>query len=288
LLALLNRTLIYGHLIKFSHTVFALPFALAAVLLAHRQHPVSAWILGWILVAMASARSAAMGFNRYADYEFDRRNPRTAMRPLVAGQIGKASVLLFVLISSSLFILSAAMLGRLCLLLALPTLLMLFFYSYTKRFTSFSHLVLGLAIGLAPLGAWVASTGTFDLRILPLALALMTYIAGFDILYACQDIEFDRAHRLFSLPAAWGVERALHCSSLFHVFTFIFLLSIAAVFDLGRLYLGVLLIIGLLLVLEHKLIQPERLEQVNFAFFHINSAVSLLLFLAVLLDTWMG
>lgn len=285
---LLNRTLTYGRLIKFTHTVFALPFALAAVLLAHRQSPIGAWTCWWILVAMASARSAAMGFNRYADFEYDRRNPRTAMRPLVAGQIDKASVLLFVLISSSLFILSTAMLGRLCLLLALPTLLVLFCYSFTKRFTSFSHLVLGLAIGLAPLGAWVASSGTFDLRILPLALALMAYIAGFDILYACQDIEFDRAQHLFSLPANWGVEPALQCSSVLHVFTFIFLLANAAAFDLGRVYLGVLLIIGTLLVLEHKLVQPDRLERVNFAFFHINSAVSLLLLLAVFLEIWTG
>lgn len=286
--ALLNRTLIYGRLIKFSHTVFALPFALAAVLLAHRQHPISAWTVCWILIAMASARSAAMGFNRYVDYEYDRRNPRTAMRPLVAGQIDKASVRWFVWISSALFLLSAAMLGRLCLLLALPTLLVLFFYSYTKRFTSYSHLVLGLAIGLAPLGAWVATTGSLNPRILPLALALMTYIAGLDILYACQDVEFDRAQRLFSLPAAWGVERALRCSSLFHGFTFVFLLSVSALFDLGRVYLGMLLIISMLLVLEHKLVKPERLERVNLAFFHINSAVSALLLLAILLDTWMG
>lgn len=278
--------LIYGRLIKFSHTIFALPFALAAVFLAHRQHPVSLWTLGWIVLAMASARSAAMGFNRYVDYEFDRRNPRTAGRPLVAGQIDKISVLLLILISSLFFILSAGMLGRLCLVLAPPTLLVLFSYSYTKRFTSFSHLVLGFAIGLAPVGAWVACTGTFDLRILPLGLALMTYIAGFDILYACQDIEFDRSQQLFSFPACRGVAQALRFSSVLHVGTFLLLLVLYVVFDMGHVYLAILALISLLLVLEHRLVQPEQLERVNVAFFHINSVVSLLILVAVGLDTW--
>ena len=223
---LMNRVLIYGRLIKFSHTVFALPFALAAVLLAHREYPVGLSTLWWILLAMASARSAAMGFNRYADYEYDCRNPRTANRPLAAGQIDKESVLFFILISSSLFVFSAAMLGRFCLMLSVPVLLVLFLYSYTKRFTSLSHLVLGFAIGLAPAGAWVASTGGWDMRILPLSLALMCYIAGFDILYACQDVEFDCKERLFSLPACLGVERALRISSILHVCTFLLLLSL--------------------------------------------------------------
>jgi 4-hydroxybenzoate polyprenyltransferase len=284
----MNRLLIYGRLIKFSHTVFALPFALAAVLLAHRQHPIRPAALWWILLAMASARSAAMGFNRYVDHEYDRRNPRTSNRPLAAGLIDKRSVLLFVLLSSSLFVFSAAMLGRLCLMLSFPVLLVLFFYSYTKRFTSFSHLVLGFAIGLAPAGAWIAATGEWDMRILPLSLALMAYIAGFDILYACQDIEFDRQAELFSLPVSWGVERALSFSSVLHFFTFIFLLSLYVLFDLGRVYLVVLSFISILLVLEHKLVQPHRLEKVNFAFFHINSAVSVLLFLAIVLDTWIA
>jgi len=283
---LLNRVLIYGRLIKFSHTVFALPFALAAVLLAHREYPVGLSTLWWILFAMASARSAAMGFNRYADYEYDRRNPRTASRPLAAGQIDKKSVLFFILISSALFVFGAAMLGQLCLMLSVPVLLVLFLYSYTKRFTSLSHLVLGFAIGLAPAGAWVACTGGWDMRILPLSLALMSYIAGFDILYACQDIEFDCKERLFSLPACLGVERALRISSILHICTFLLLLSLYFFFHLGFIYLVVLFFISILLVLEHKLVQPHQLERVNFAFFHINSAVSVLLFLAVLLDTW--
>ncbi len=282
----MNRMLIYGRLIKFSHTVFALPFALAAVLLAYRQRPIGLAVLWWILLAMASARSAAMGFNRYVDYKFDRRNPRTSSRPLTAGQIDKKSVLVFVLISSALFFISAGMLGRLCLALSAPVLGLLFFYSYTKRFTPLSHLVLGFAIGLAPVGAWIASTGEWDMRILPLSLALMTYIAGFDILYACQDVDFDRTEGLFSLPACRDVEQALKISSILHVFTLFFLFLVYFVFHLGPVYLVVLLFISILLIVEHKLVQPHHLDRVNFAFFHINSAVSVLLFLAVLLDTW--
>ncbi len=187
-----------------------------------------------------------------------------------------------------MFIFSAGMLGRLCLVLSFPVLLVLFFYSCTKRFTPFSHLVLGFAIGLAPAGAWIASTGEWDMRILPLSLALMTYIAGFDILYACQDIEFDREEKLFSLPACWDVERALKVSAILHGFTFLFLLLVSFVFHLGPVYLGILGLISALLLLEHKLVRPDQLDKVNFAFFHINSAVSLLLFFAVLLDTWMA
>ena len=276
-----NRIRTYGRLIKFSHTIFALPFALAAVMFAHRQHPVTVTNLFLILVAMASARSAAMGFNRYADQQYDTLNPRTAGRPNLTGQIDGGSVLTFVGVSSLLFVLSAALLGRLCLALSLPVLFVLFFYSYTKRFTSFSHLVLGFAIGLAPVGAWIAVTGGFDPRILLLSCALMSYIAGFDILYACQDIEFDRQARLFSIPSRWGIGPALKTSSLLHLITFFSLFSLYFAFEMGRIYLLFLLLITILLVVEHRLVQPDRIDRVNFAFFHVNSAISILLFLGV-------
>lgn len=284
----IERVRTYGRLIKFSHTIFALPFALAAVLLAHRQHPLSWTTLGWIVVAMAGARSAAMGFNRFADYEYDIKNPRTSSRPLTSGKIDKRSVLLFIVISSCVFVLSAAVLGRLCLILALPVLFVLFFYSYTKRFTSYSHLFLGFSIGLAPAGAWVATAGTLDARILMLSAALMTYIAGFDILYACQDVEFDQKQKLFSIPSRWGIERALKFSILLHCLTFLFLLSTYFLFHLGSIYLATLAIISLLLIVEHKLVQPDRLENINLAFFHVNSAISILLFLGVLTDVWLS
>lgn len=277
----------YGRLIKFSHTVFALPFALAAVLLAHREHAVTWSSLGWIILAMAGARSAAMGFNRLADYEYDKMNPRTADRPHATGEIGKGALLLFIALSSLLLVVSAGMLGRLCLILTAPLLVILFFYSFTKRFTPYSHLFLGFAIGLAPLGAWVAITGSVDWRILLLTAALMTYIAGFDILYACQDIDFDRQAKLFSMPANWGINPALRMSSLLHVITFVALLLVYFVFHLGPAYLFFLSLITVLLVLEHKLVQPDRLDKINIAFFHLNSAISVLLFLAVLTDTWL-
>lgn len=285
---LLSQIQTYGRLIKFSHTIFALPFALAAVLLAHRQHPVTWTALFWIVLAMAGARSAAMGFNRLADYEYDKKNPRTANRPHTTGEISKRSLFFFILLSSAVLILSAAMLGRLCLILSAPVLIVLFFYSFTKRFTAYSHLFLGFAIGLAPLGAWIAITGTLDPRILLLTAALMTYIAGFDILYACQDVDFDRQAKLFSIPACWGVGSALRVSSLLHVFTFVSLLLIYFAFDLGLIYLVFLCAISFLLVLEHRLVRPHSLDNINIAFFHVNSAISVLLFLAVLTDTWLS
>jgi 4-hydroxybenzoate polyprenyltransferase len=162
--------------------------------------------------------------------------------------------------------------------------MVLFFYSYTKRFTAFSHLFLGFAIGLAPLAAWIAATGSVDPRVLLLSLALMTYIAGFDILYACQDIEFDRSLRLFSMPACWGVHRGLHISSFLHGVTFLSLLALYFAFHLGAGYLLFLAVISVLLLWEHRLVRPDRLDKINFAFFHLNSIVSVLLFLAV----WAG
>jgi 4-hydroxybenzoate polyprenyltransferase len=276
----------YGRLIKFTHTIFALPFALAAVLLANRYYPVSFRTFALILVAMASARSAAMGFNRVADYHYDRLNPRTADRPHVTGQVGLPSALLFVSISAAVFVLSAALLGRLCLIMSAPVLVILFLYSFSKRFTLLSHLILGFGIGLAPAGTWVAISGQLDWRILLLSSALMTYIAGFDILYACQDIEFDRGQELFSMPACWGPAKALLFSTGLHVLTLVFLLLVYFAFDLGRIYLFFLLLISVLIFVEHKLVRPDCLDKVNIAFFHLNSAVSILLFLGVLAGTW--
>lgn len=283
---LLAKVRTYGRLIKFSHTVFALPFALAAVLLAHKQYPVTIKCFLLILVAMASARSAAMGFNRFADYHYDRLNPRTSNRPHVTGQVDRASILFFIFLSAAVFVLTAASLGRLCLIMSVPVLAFLFFYSLTKRFTYLCHLVLGLGIGLAPAGAWIAITGALDGRILLLSLALMTYIAGFDILYSCQDIDFDRNAELFSIPAQWGPAKALRLSAVLHLLTFIFLLLVYFAFDLGRIYLLFLALISVLLVAEHRLVRPDSLENVNIAFFHINSAVSILLFLGILAGTW--
>lgn len=276
---------LFGRLIKFSHTVFAMPFALSAVILAHAYaSSVTVKTLLWILIAMVGARSAAMGFNRWADLHFDRMNPRTMSRPSVRGVISPGAILILVLFSSALFVFSAYKLGKLCFWLSFPTLVVLLTYSYTKRFTVWSHLYLGFAIGLAPLGAWIAATGTWDWRIVPLSVALLTYIAGFDILYACQDIDFDRRMGLYSIPARLGIRKALIISSLLHVLTFISLLGLIPIFGLGKFYWFFLAVIGLLLIWEHRMVRPDDLSKVPVAFFHVNSVISIALFAGIGLD----
>ena len=280
----LARIQVFGRMIKFSHTVFALPFALAAVVLAQREHPLSPAMLFWILMAMVGARSAAMGFNRIADLRFDRQNPRTARRALAVGTLSPKAAGWFVSAFSGLFIFSAAMINPLCLALSVPVLLILFFYSYTKRFTSFSHLYLGFSIALAPIGAWIAVAGRFDAPVIVLSLALLTYIAGFDILYACQDLEFDQQMGLFSIPARFGPHAAFHVSALLHLAAFACFFLLLIVFDLGFIYLVSFFLLGALLVIEHKLVSPDDLTHIEVAFFHVNSAISILLFLGILTD----
>ncbi|MCX7823846.1 MAG: putative 4-hydroxybenzoate polyprenyltransferase [Syntrophobacterales bacterium] len=283
--SVLRAIYLFGKLIKFSHTIFAMPFALSSVVLAHVYNTPVKWkTFFWILVAMVSARSAAMGFNRWADLRFDRLNPRTLSRPSVTGAISPRTIFLLIIFFSALFILSAYQLGALCFWLSFPTLGVLLSYSYTKRFTSWSHLYLGFAIGLAPLGAWIAVTGSWDWRIVPLTVALLTYISGFDILYACQDIDFDRMVGLYSLPSRFGVRKALVISSILHLITFISLLSLIPIFNLGKVYGIFLVIIGFLLLWEHSMVRPEDLSRVPIAFFHVNSMVSVALFAGIGLD----
>ena len=277
-----EKLLVYGRMIKFSHTLFALPFALSAVVMAFESHPFSLWDLFWILLAMVGARSAAMGFNRIADAEMDQKNRRTAAREIPSGILSKKESRLFVVASSLVFVLSAAMLSRLCFFLSFPVLFFLFFYSYTKRFTRYCHLFLGFAISLAPAGAWVAVTGTLSGSVVFLSLGLLAYIAGFDILYACQDIEFDQQEGLFSLPAKIGAKKAMRVSALLHGMSFIFLLAMYFSFGMHPVFLIFLAVIGLLLITEHYLVRPHDLTHIHIAFFHINSLVSVLLFAGVL------
>lgn len=279
-----KKIVVFGKMIKFSHTVFALPFALTAVVLAQREHPLSFNVVFWILVAMIGARSAAMGFNRMVDAAYDARNPRTSNWEIPAGAISKKSAWIFIILSSVLFIFAAGMISTICLLFSAPTLGVLLFYSYTKRFTMYSHLFLGFAISLAPAGAWIAVTGTIDIAIAPLSLALLTYIAGFDILYACQDEDFDRRAGLCSIPASFGPVIAFHVSSVLHLASFIFFFSIYFIFNLGVTYLITLFLIGFLLIIEHKLVRPDNLEHIDVAFFHVNSIISVLVFLGVFGD----
>jgi len=282
--ALTTRIQVFGRMIRFSHTVFALPFALGAVVLAQRIRPLTPRLLFWILVAMAGARSAAMGFNRIADVQIDRANPRTAGRELPTGVISLKAALGFVGISSLVFVVAAAMISRLCLVLSFPVLAVLFLYSYTKRFTVLSHLYLGFGISLAPVGAWIAVTGRFEPVVMILSLALLTYIAGFDILYACQDLEFDRRTGLCSIPARLGPAAAFYISAILHGITFLSLLLVLVAFDLGVVYLVATLIMGALLIVEHRLVRPHDLTRIEAAFFHVNSAISVILFLGILGD----
>lgn len=279
---LLQTLTVYGRMIKFSHTVFALPFALSAVVLASAHTPLTFGTLFWILVAMVGARTAAMGVNRIVDADIDKGNPRTAMREIPKGEIGKKEAWMVVGGSSLLFIFAALMLSPLCGKLSVPVLLLLCAYSFTKRFTWLCHIYLGFSISLAPLGAWIAVTGGFSWGILALSLALLTYIAGFDILYACQDTDFDRDKGLHSIPANLGTEKALSISTWLHVATFAFMLMLWPIFHLGWPYGIAVAIIGALLVVEHKLVKPDDLSQVHIAFFHMNSIISVVLFLGIL------
>jgi 4-hydroxybenzoate polyprenyltransferase len=274
-------------MIKFQHTLFALPFAFTGAILAAGSWPETRTI-GWILAAMVGARSAAMVWNRIADLEFDRRNPRTASRPLVTGELGLPFAWAFFLASLLLFYLSAWMLNRLALLLATPAALLIVSYSYAKRFTRLTHLHLGASLGLAPIGGWVAVRGSLDPAPLVLGAAVMLWVAGFDIIYACQDVEFDRRQGLRSIPEHRGVASALRVAAGFHVGTVLLLLALPALAPLGAFYLaGVALTIALL-VYEHRLVRPDDLSRVNQAFFTVNGTVSFLILLATIADIALG
>jgi 4-hydroxybenzoate polyprenyltransferase len=277
-------------MIKFEHSVFALPFALTGALLAFRETRLSGWPLaaklGWIIVAMVSARSAAMAFNRILDRDIDARNPRTRMRHLPAGILSPRFAWGFVLISILVFLLAARALNPLCLKLAPLALAIVFFYSFTKRFTAFSHLVLGLSLGIAPTAAWIAVTGSLDSRILWLTAAVMFWAAGFDVIYSCQDYEFDVSAGLFSLPRRFGIAGALWIARLFHLAMIACLAELAWSFALGWLSLAGIAAIVLLLVYEHSLVKPHDLSRVDAAFFTVNGYVSVLFFLFWAADMW--
>lgn len=279
-----SKILVYGRMIKFEHTIFALPFALASLLLAYREKPFGPPLIFWVIMAMVWARSAAMGFNRLVDAEWDRKNPRTAGREIPAGNISRRDSALFVLICSLLFVISAAFISRICFWLSFPVLFFLCAYSYTKRFTWLSHLFLGFVQALAPLGVWLAVTGGLSWKIAALSLTLGTYIAGFDLLYACQDEEFDRCEGLYSMPANLGVKRSIEFSAILHTITFISFLSLYWIFSLSYFYFFFASAIGILLIVEHRLVKPNDLSRINIAFFHVNSIISVLLFAAMMTE----
>jgi 4-hydroxybenzoate polyprenyltransferase len=273
-----GRWVDYSNLVKLPHTVFALPFALVGATLASYRHPVRPQDLIWILLAFTSARFAAMGFNRIADRAIDARNPRTRMREIPAGRLTVRGAGAAVALASVLFLVSAGMLNRLCLLLAPLALGWVFLYSYTKRFTRWAHLVLGFALAIAPVGAYLAIAGRWSEPggvLLALAGAVLCWVAGFDILYSLQDEEFDRAHGLHSVPAAFGARGAIRLSRGLHVLSAV-LFALTGVLSpgLGALYFAGVALIAMMLAYEQSLVRPDDLSRIDAAFFNINGVIS--------------
>ena len=264
-------------MIKWEHSIFALPFALTGAVLAANGWP-SVRVLFWIVVCMVSARSAAMAFNRLADAKLDADNPRTAMRALPAGLLAPAFVGGFTVVCAGVFLLGAAMLNRLTLILALPALAVVLGYSYMKRVTRWSHLVLGLALGIAPSAAWIAVRGSFDWRIVVLSLAVLLWVGGFDVLYACQDFEHDRAAGLNSVPQAFGLESAFWIARAMHLGMLALLLWLVRLFALGPVALSGVALVALLLLYEHSIVSPHDLRRMNAAFFTLNGIISVAFF----------
>lgn len=273
----LNRAVLYLRMIKISHSVFALPFAFTGAVLAASGIPMLRQIF-WIVLAMVGARSGAMGLNRIIDMNIDRANPRTNDREIPSGKIRVYDAKIFTLISFGILIFSAYQLNPLCFLLSPIAIGILFLYSFTKRFTWMSHFFLGLAISGAPLGAWIAVRGIFDIEILPLCIGVIFWLAGFDVLYALQDLDFDKRQGLYSIPQRFGVKRSLMLSRIFHFVTILMLIMTGLIFQLGFVYwVGIILAAGLL-IYEHYLVKPDDLSRLDMAFFNMNGYISITVF----------
>jgi 4-hydroxybenzoate polyprenyltransferase len=275
-----NKVKVYASFVRFSHSVFALPFALTGALLA--LHRLGDWTgasvrtrLVWIVVAMVAARSAAMGFNRLADAAHDALNPRTAMREIPRGLMTRTEALAFVIVSSVVFVFAAWKLGPVCFLLSPVALVIVFWYSLAKRFTTYTQLFLGLAMAVAPVGGWLAAGGRSGLEPWLLAIAIGTWVGGFDVLYACQDLDFDRAHGLRSIPVHYGVSSSLAISRVMHVITVICLAALGPIAQLGAIYLAGVAGVAALLVFEQSLVSEHDLSQVKRAF-DLNGYVGIL------------
>ena len=267
-------------MIKWEHSVFALPFALCGAMLAAGGLPTVHQLI-WIVVAMVAARSAAMAFNRLADASIDAANPRTSARALPAGHLSSGFVAMFVVVASAVLVLAASQLNRLALWLSPVALAVLLLYSYTKRFTRWSHLVLGFALGIAPAAAWIAVRGSLDARILLLTAAVTFWVGGFDVLYACQDFDFDRQTGLHSIPRHFGIKTALWVARGFHLVMVGLLVALLIVFGMGKLAACGVLVVILLLLYEHSLVKPGDLSKLNAAFFTMNGVISVLFFFFV-------
>jgi 4-hydroxybenzoate polyprenyltransferase len=267
-------------MIKWEHSVFALPFALCGAMLAAGGFP-SLHQFSWIVVAMVAARSAAMAFNRLADAAIDAANPRTRSRALPSGALTSGFVASFVLVSCAILVLAAWQLNRLAFFLSPIALAILLLYSYTKRFTRWSHLVLGIALGVAPAAAWIAVRGSLDPRILLLTAAVTFWVGGFDVLYSCQDSDFDRQAGLHSIPQHLGIPSALLIARLFHILMLLLLVAVVIAFGLGKVAIAGVLAVGGLLAYEHSLVSPRDLTKLNAAFFTMNGVISVVFFFFV-------
>ena len=277
----------YLSFVRFSHSVFALPFALTGALLAWRDHPFSWSQVAWIVVCMVSARSAAMGFNRLVDARHDALNPRTSMREIPRGAMTRREAMVFVIVSSVLFIYGASRLNTACLVLAPVALAIVFWYSLAKRYTAYTQLFLGLAMAVAPVGGWIAAGGGAGPEPWLLGLAIGLWVGGFDILYACQDLEFDRGHGLFSIPTRFGVSRSILLSRIMHVAAVGAMAALWRVADLPALYLVGVGIVAVLLTYEQSLVSDDDLSQVKKAF-DLNGYVGIVYFVATALSLYLG
>jgi len=281
--ATIDKISVYLRMIKFSHSIFALPFAFTSALVAASGIPDLRQI-AWIALAMVGARSGAMGLNRIIDRKIDSANPRTEGREIPRGAISVFAAALLVIVSFCLLVLAAYMLNPLCLKLSPLAIAVLVIYSYTKRFTWLSHFVLGLAISAAPLGAWIAVKGSFDIEIVPLGVAVILWLAGFDVLYALQDIDFDRKYGLHSIPKRFGIRRSIYFSRMLHAASFFLLVTSGIIFKLGGFYwFGMILTAGLFLY-EHSLLKVDDLSKLDFAFFNMNGYISMTVFIFTLMD----
>jgi len=273
-------------MIKWEHSVFALPFALCGAMLAAGGVP--AWRqLAWIIVAMVSARSAAMAFNRLADASIDAANPRTSIRALPAGLLTPGFVSTFVVFSCGIFVLAASQLNRLTLILSPVALAVVLLYSYSKRLTRWSHLFLGFALGIAPAAAWIAVRGSLDPRILLLTAAVTFWVGGFDVIYACQDYDFDRGYGLHSVPRHMGIGTALWIARLFHLTMLGLLVALVVTFGLGKLAVTGVVVVAALLAYEHSLVRHDDLSKLNAAFFTMNGVISVVFFVFIGTDLLM-
>ena len=270
-------------MIKWEHSIFALPFALTGAMLAAHGVPRVSTII-WIVICMVTARSAAMAFNRWADADLDATNPRTAGRAIPAGLLDRKFVAIFTVAMILIFLLASSQLNRLTLLLSPIALFFVLFYSFTKRFTRWFHLFLGLALGIAPAAAWIGVTGAVDPRILILTAAVLFWVAGFDVLYACQDREHDVTHGLNSIPQSWGLVGAFWVARAMHFIMIGLLIWLIHVFSLGWVAKAGLVVVALLLVYEHVIISPKDLRRMNAAFFTLNGIISVIFFLSVAAD----